>query len=237
MFYSLKSIIEETDTKAGWYFDITIQSLIVLSLISFTVETLPGLTQAQIDFLRIFETVTVLIFTVEYLLRVIVADSKKSFIFSFYGIIDLLAILPFYIATGVDLRSVRVFRLFRLFRTFKMFRFSASLQRFKDVFASIKSELYVFAVATIFLLYVSSVGIYHFERDAQPEAFASIIHCFWWAVATLTTVGYGDVYPITAGGKVFTSFIVLIGIGIVAVPTGLLASALTKSLSPDSTVE
>ena len=83
------------------------------------------------------------------------------------------------------------------------------------------------------MLYVSSVGIYYFENEAQPEQFKSVFHSMWWAVATLTTVGYGDVYPITLGGKLFTTFIVFIGMGLVAVPTGLLASALAKTIGKD----
>ena len=115
----------------------------------------------------------------------------------------------------------------------KLFRFSETLQRFQIVFIKVKSELTLFAIAALFLLYLSSVGIYYFEHEAQPETFGSIFHCLWWSVATLTTVGYGDVYPVTVGGKIFTSFIVLIGIGIVAVPTGILASALTKTVGSD----
>ena len=94
----------------------------------------------------------------------------------------------------------------------------------------IKEELIVFLIATLFLLYVSSVGIYYFENPAQPDKFSSVFHSMWWSVATLTTVGYGDVYPITVGGKIFTFFILILGLGIIAVPTGLFASALTKSI-------
>jgi len=112
----IKQIIEETDTPTGRAFDLFIQSLIVLSLISFSIETLPNLSENAKRLLKITELITVIIFTVEYVLRIIVADEKLKFVFSFFGIIDLLAILPFYIASGVDLRSIRVFRLFRLFR-------------------------------------------------------------------------------------------------------------------------
>ena len=233
MMNRLKKIIEDTDTLSGRRFDLFIQLLIILSLISFTIETLQNLPDTLRYALNVFEIVTVLIFTIEYILRVVVADSKRKFIFSFYGMIDLLAILPFYLATGVDLRSLRILRLFRLFRILKLFRFSETLQRFQTVFIKVKSELALFAIAAFFLLYLSSVGIYYFEHEAQPENFGSIFHCLWWSVATLTTVGYGDVYPVTVGGKIFTSFIVLIGIGIVAVPTGILASALTKTVGSD----
>lgn len=224
----LKSIIEKQDSKLGKLFDLVIQSLIIISLISFTVETLPDLPDQISDILWIIEIICVMIFSLEYILRIYVADSKLKFIFSFYGLIDLFAILPFFINQGIDLRSIRIFRLFRLFRVFKILRYSKALQRIKEAFASIKEELILFIIATIFLLYTASVGIYYFEVEAQPEAFSSIFHCFWWAIATLTTVGYGDIVPVTIGGKIFTSIIVLIGIGIVAVPTGLIASALTK---------
>jgi len=227
----IKRIVEETDTTPGKIFDIFIQSLIVLSLISFSIETLPDLSENVKRLLKITEEIVVVIFTAEYLLRLFIADKKLQFVFSFYGLIDLFAILPFYVARGIDLRSVRIFRLFRLVRAFKMFRYSKAIQRFKIAFLEVKEELTLFLVATGFLLFITSVGIYYFENSAQPEQFKSIFHCLWWAIVTLTTVGYGDVYPVTVGGKIFTSFIVIIGLGIIAVPTGLVASALTKTLS------
>ena len=137
----------------------------------------------------------------------------------------MLAILPYYISAGIDLRSIRIVRLVRLL---KLFRFNKSLVLLKDAFLKVKSEMMLFVFITTILLYVSAVGIYFFENSAQPEQFKSIIHSLWWAVTTLTTVGYGDMYPITIGGKIFTTFISLIGIGIVAIPTGLLASSLTS---------
>ena len=92
-----------------------------------------------------------------------------------------------------------------------------------------KEEIVLFLALTAVILYVAAVGIYYFENEAQPEAFKSVFHSLWWAIATLTTVGYGDVYPITVGGRIFTVFVVLIGLGIVAVPAGLVASALSKA--------
>lgn len=229
----LKRIIEENDTTAGKAFDLFIQFLIVVSLVSFSIETLPNLGKNTKWILNTTEVIIVAIFTLEYLLRLFVADKKLKFVFSFYALIDLIAILPFYVARGIDLRSIRVFRLFRLIRAFKIFRYSKAIQRFKNAFLEVKEELILFLVATGFLLFIAAVGIYYFENPAQPEQFKSIFHCLWWAVATLTTVGYGDIYPITAGGKIFTSFIVIIGLGIIAVPTGLLASALTKTIKED----
>lgn len=226
----LKIIIETTDTKAGKYFDVFILSLIIISILSFSVETLPDIPQQLSSFLNYLEIISILIFTVEYLLRVYVADSKLKFIFSFYGLVDLLAILPFYFALSIDLRSIRIFRLFRVFRILKLFRYSKAIKRYKEAFALIKTEIAIFFSAALFMLYVSSVGIYYFENSAQPELFSSVFHCMWWAIVTLTTIGYGDMYPVTVGGKIFTSIIVLIGLGFVAVPTGLFASALTRCI-------
>ena len=120
-----------------------------------------------------------------------------------------------------------------MFRIFKLLKYNSAIDRLLFAFREIKKELFIFLIATIFLLYVSSVGIYYFENAAQPDQFKSVFHSMWWAVATLTTVGNGDVYPITVGGKIFTTFIVFIGMGLVAVPTGLLASALSKTIGED----
>lgn len=224
----LKQIIECSDAKAGKVFDLFIQFLIFVSIISFTLETIPGLNTSLIGVLKGIEILTVVLFTIEYFLRFLVADKKIKFIFSFYGLIDLFAILPFYIASGIDLRSVRIIRLLRLFRLFKFLRYGKAIERFKLAFLSIKEEMILFLVFTLFLVYVSSIGIYYCESEAQPESFSSIFHSLWWSIVTLTTVGYGDTFPITAGGRMFASVVMIVGIGVVAVPSGLVASALTK---------
>ncbi len=226
---NLKTIVEDTETRLGRWFNLSIQALIVLSLVCFCVETLPDLSPRTQQALYIVEVITVLIFSVEYLLRLFVADNKLRFVFSFYGLIDFAAIFPFYVSTGIDLRSIRVFRMLRLFRMFKLLRYGTAVQRFRDAFLDIKEELVVFLTATVLAVYVSSVGIYYFECEAQPEHFGSVFHCMWWAVVTLTTVGYGDVYPVTVGGKIFTSIILFIGLGLIAVPSGLFASTLAKT--------
>ena len=229
MIVKLRNIVIESNTKSGRRFDLFTQALIILSLVSFSFETLPNLDDGTKELLNIFETISVCIFSAEYLLRVFLNKKPFKYIFSFFGIIDLLAILPFYLASGIDLRSVRIFRLFRLFRVFKLLQYNDALDRVSDAFSSVKKELVVFGVATIFMLYVAAVGIYYCENPAQPEQFKSVFHSLWWSVTTLTTVGYGDIYPITIGGKIFTTFVVFIGMGMVAIPTGLLASAFSKT--------
>ena len=219
----------KNDSKIGRRFDIFIQSLILLSLVSFSIETLPNLSDKVINFLNIFEFITIVIFSIELLLRLILTSPPFKYLFSFYGIIDLIAVIPFYLSVGVDLRSVRIFRLFRLFRIFKLFKYSSAIDRLNSAFSEIKKEITIFIIGAFFFIYVSSIGIYHFEHKVQPEIFKSVFHSMWWAVTTLTTVGYGDMYPVTTGGKIFTTIIVFIGMGMIAVPTGLFASALSKT--------
>jgi len=226
---TLKRIIEETDTRTGRAFDLFIQALIVVSLVSFSVETLPNLRPETRQFLRYIEIGCIAIFTIEYILRLIVADRKLGFIFSFFGLIDLAAILPFYLATGLDLRAVRALRMLRLIRIFKLVRYSRAIRRFHRAFLIAREELILFFCVTAILLYLSAVGIYYFENAAQPDTFASVFDGLWWAVATLTTVGYGDVYPVTVGGRIFTFLILMMGLGVVAVPTGLIATALAQT--------
>lgn len=223
----LKIIVLEDSSKGGRIFDLSIQALIILSTISFTIETLPGLSENISNTLVFFDAVVIVIFATEYLLRIILSENKKDYVFSFLGIIDFLAAIPV-LLFGLDLRFIRVFRLIRVFRTLKLFRYNESFKRLLKAIVSVKDELFIFIALSLLLLYVSAVGIYVFENEAQPEVFKSIIHSLWWALATLTTVGYGDIYPVTAGGKLFSALIIFIGIGIVAIPTGLIASALTK---------
>ncbi|QDT00555.1 ion transporter [Adhaeretor mobilis] len=225
----IKQIIEHADTKRGRLFDLSIQFLIVLNLIAFAVETLPGLSPGWKRLLKAFEIFSVAVFTIEYVLRLAVADRKLRFATSFFGIIDLLAILPFYLSLGIDLRSVRAFRLLRLFRIFKLARYSRAIQRFHRALLIAKEEIILFICLAAIVLYLSAVGIYHFEHEAQPKIFTSVFHSLWWAVASLTTVGYGDIYPITTGGRIFTFFVLLIGLGVVSVPAGLVASALSRA--------
>lgn len=208
---------------------LALQVLIVASMLAFAVETLPDLTERQRRALEWFEVFTVAVFTFEYLVRLATAPKPLKFAVSFFGIVDLLAVLPFYLQLGFDLRSLRAFRLMRLFRLLKLGRYNRAIQRFHRAAVIAREELVLFLSAAGIVLYLAAVGIYQFEHEAQPEVFVSVFDGLWWAVATLTTVGYGDVYPITAGGKCFTFGILLIGLGIVAVPAGLVASALSEA--------
>ncbi len=203
-------------------------SIILLSVLVFTLETVPELRHYH-GLFKTLEVVFVAIFTAEYLFRVWRTPRRKDFIFSFYGLVDLLSIIPFYFSLGfADLRWVRILRVIRVFRIFKLGRYVTAIDRLILAVQQVKAELLVFSLMSFVLMYLSAVGIYFFEREAQPEHFKSIVHALWFAAVTLTTVGYGDVFPITTGGRFFTELILMLGLGLISVPSGLLASSFTK---------
>ena len=224
----LKNIVDMNDSFLSKLFDIIIQVLVIFSIITFSIDTIPDLSITTKEFLNTFEIFSIVIFTIEYIMRIYTADNKVSYIFSFYGIIDLLAIIPFYLAFFIDLSSVKAFKLFRLFRLLKIIKYVNVLDKFQKAMYNAKEEFVIFFMLTLIMFYLSSIGIYYFENEAQPEVFKSIFDSMWWSVATLTTVGYGDVYPITVGGKIFTTIILLIGLGVVGIPAGIVASALSN---------
>jgi voltage-gated potassium channel len=209
----IKSIVEYNNTRRSRIFALFIQFLIVLSIITFSIETLPKLKPQTREILNSLEIFCVVIFSLEYIARIYVADKKLKFVFSFFGLIDLLAILPFYLSFGVDLRSLRVLRMFRLFRLLKLVRYNKAMRHFTRAMLMAREQIILFMAVTLVLIYFAAVGIYYFENEAQPDHFASIFDSLWWSIVTLTTVGYGDVYPITLGGRIFTFFILLIGLG------------------------
>ena len=209
---------------------------IFVAVAHLSLETLPNLSKKARLTLYIMETVVITIFTVEYIARVYYAKNRLKYIFSFLGIIDFIAILPIYLV-GVDLSSVRAVRIIRVFRILKLLHYISALKRVKRAFIIAKEELIIFFIVLLFLLYFAAVGIYHFEHQAQPNVFSSVFASFWWAVITFTTVGYGDVYPITVGGKCFTILFLIGGLGIAVTPTGLIASAISKAREEESREE
>ena len=116
-----------------------------------------------------------------------------------------------------------------LFRALKLIRYNKAISRFNIAIKLVKEELVLFLIVTVMMVFIVSFGIYYFENEAQPEAYKSVFHSMWWSIVTLTTVGYGDIYPITLGGKIFTFFVLIIGIGVVTIPAGLVATSLSKA--------
>lgn len=225
-----------------------IYTLIVLNVLTIILESYNEITTNYRLLLEYFEIFSVVIFSVEYILRFYTADlefskslfsSKKiKFVTSTYGVIDLLAVLPFYLPLlfPFDLRVLRILRLFRLLRIFKLGRLSKSMKTITSVLKETRSELAITIFVAFILLILSSTLMYHFENEAQPDKFQNIGQALWWSVATLTTVGYGDVYPVTAIGKILSAIIALIGIGFVALPTGILSSAFIEKVQSKKSV-
>lgn len=229
-------------SKLNRAFEYGIMLLIVLNILAVIIQTMPGLGDRFAFQFRVFEIFSVLIFSFEYLVRIYVSDlthtasnrfkSVFKFIFSPYGIIDLLAIIPFYLPffIAVDLRFLRLIRLLRFTRIIKINRYNNSIHLLYVVLKEKRSELLVTVYITFLMLLLSSFLMYYVEGEAQPDKFSSVVASFWWAIATLTTVGYGDVYPITTLGKVISSMVALLGIGIVALPTGIVSAGFMEKL-------
>jgi len=185
---------------------------------------------------------SVCIFTLEYIARLWSCTVDPSFRGPFLGrlafatrampLIDLAAILPFYLPfVGVDLRFLRVLRLFRILRIAKIGRYYPSLRLIKSVILSKKEELVLTSAIMVLMLVFSACVMYYCEHEAQPEAFPDIPSTMWWSVITLTTVGYGDVYPATPAGKFFAAIIAILGIGMFALPTGILGAGFVEEIS------
>lgn len=233
--------VANPDDKPSKVFDIFILTLISLSVLAVILETLDTVRQGYSDLFFYFEAFTTTIFTFEYLGRVWSCVTSDRFSHPFRGrirfvrtplaLIDLIAILPFYLPfLGLDLRFVRMFRLSRIFRIAKAARYISSLSLFGSVFRKRKEELLITTFLMIILLIISSSLMYYFENSAQPDQFTSIPATMWWAVATLTTVGYGDIYPITGIGKVIGSVVAVLGIALFALPTGILGAGFVEEL-------
>ena len=223
----LRDIFDGGFCKKGRYFTIAMQLIVVLALIAFSIETLPEKDlEVYKASLVVFKWLIVGIFGLEYFLRLWVSEKRWRFVFSMHGMIDLLAFLPFCFFYGDTLRGFRVFWVLRFARLLKLFRHSRAMVRYRRAFRMVREELMLFTVMTLIMLYLASVGIYYFEREAQPEAFKSVFHSMWWAVVTMTTLGYGDVTPVTLGGRIFTFGVLGIGLGVIAVPSGIVAAGI-----------
>ena len=248
MYRKLKQTVFEviqpaTDGKiASKIFDLIILVFILLSVSSVFITTFELPKKMQVILLWI-ELISVFVFTCEYLLRIWTADllypgsgffgSRIKYIFSPMAMIDLLAILPFYLPMflPMNLIGIRAVRLVRLLRIFKMNRYFEALNSIGDVFKRKSREIISSLFFVLILLVVASLLIYYAEHDAQPKQFQNAFSGLWWAVATLTTVGYGDIYPVTVMGRIIGAFIAILGIAAVAIPTGIISSGLIESMS------
>lgn len=232
----------------SWWVDLFLIVLISLNVIAIVVESVKPLRENYKVAFENFELFSVIVFTIEYLLRIWTANENPKFSKPVTGnirygltavaMVDLLAILPFWLPlVGLDLRFLRIVRIFRIFRLFKIARYVRALTLINQVVKEKREELMISIVFTLFMLLITSTLMYYVENNAQPDNFSSIPQTMWWSIATLTTVGYGDVYPITGLGKLLGGLIAILGVGLFALPTGILASGFSEQLSKSKNVE
>lgn len=235
--HKIFDIIFETNTRAGKLFNIILLLLILTSVGLVMSESIPSINARFHKTLVILEWILTTIFTIEYLLRIYCTKKHWKYIFSFYGIIDLLAILPFFIGLiypgSKFLSSIRILRLLRVFRIFGLTQFTRG--RNVLVIALLQSREKIIAFLSFVLLIVVVIGsiMYMVERNHPESGFTSIPISIYWAIVTLTTVGYGDVAPVTTLGQFLASLVMIIGYGIIAVPTGIVTMEMNKAAKDD----
>ncbi|PKQ62581.1 ion transporter [Labilibaculum filiforme] len=234
----LYEIIFEADTKIGKIFDVSLLVIIILSILLVVLESVPSIERDYHSLLKISEWVITAIFSLEYLLRIGIVKKPKAYIFSFYGIIDFLSILPSYLglimAGAHGFMVIRALRLLRIFRILKLNRYTKEgaiiIRALRD--SRIKISVFLFAVLTMVII----IGTIMYLVEGGENGFTSIPRGIYWAIVTLTTVGYGDISPATSLGQFFASVVMIIGYAIIAVPTGIVTAELTKlSSKPTST--
>lgn len=232
----------EIGTRYDWLstgFDLLIVVAILANLTATLLFTFKEM-QPYTGVLNVIELVTILLFTLEYILRIWTAEylypdkpewkAVICFIFSFYGIIDLLTILPFYLPFVFPTGAV-AFRMLRVFRIFRLFKINSQSDAFNVVTGVLKekrNQLFSSVCLIFILMLASSLIMYGLEHDAQPDAFANAFSGIWWSVSTMLTVGYGDIYPVTLAGKVMAIIISFLGVGLVAVPTGIISAGFVE---------
>ena len=207
--------------------DIVSAPLILLSIVSLATSTAVDEASRFGVALDWFETGLSVLFTAEYVARLTVGGRRYAF--SFFGFVDLVAGLPGLLILGgsQEMLALRTLRAFRLIALLKLGRYSNAAGRLVRALKSVKEEFALLGATAAAVLFLAAFGIRYFEHEAQPDHFATFGDCLWWAVVSLTTVGYGDIYPETPGGKVFASVVLLLSLGIVAAPAGLIAAALS----------
>lgn len=222
-------------SKSNEILDRVVYFLIIASIVGIVAETHDISDNARY-LLGLFETVTYIAFSIEYIYRILQARKGlgvQSYALSFFGIIDLLAILPFFLPfiIAVDARAIRVLRLLRLVNVIKIGRHNRAINTLIKVIRSVRTEVAVTLFASIVVVVFAGILMYYAEHETQPEVFTNMSQSIWWAVATLTTIGYGDIYPVTALGKIIASSLAFVGIGLVAIPAGLISAAYVDEIN------
>jgi voltage-gated potassium channel len=240
--------VSEADDRASHVVDVFLFTLIVVNVFAAILETVPSIERRYGVWLDDFELASGIVFAVEYLLRIwsCTVDARYArplmgrlkFALTPFALVDLIAIVPVFVPLlGIELRQLRILRLLRLLRAAKVARYNRALQLIGHVMIERRGELIATVGLMTGLLIGASSALYLVERDVQPDAFGSIPAAMWWAIATLTTVGYGDVTPVTALGRSLAAVVAVFGIGLFALPAGVFGAALLEKLQAKKTSE
>ncbi len=228
-------VIFGADTYSGRFFDIVLLFLIILSVLTVILESVPSIQQEYTFLIDVLEWIFTVTFTVEYLLRIWCARRRLRYVTSFYGIVDFLAIMPTYLSLIVPashtLLTVRALRLLRIFRIFKLGRYMAEASVLRRALFASRQKIIIFILTVATILVIAASAMYLLEGGTNP-AFDSIPDTLYWAVVTMTTVGYGDATPITIPGKALAAIMMLIGYSLIIVPTGILTVEMTNAMKP-----
>ena len=226
----LYQIIFEHNTRSGKNFDVILILLVVLSMLAIMLETVEGLWNNYYQLFYYFEWFFTIIFTIEFILRLYCARSKKGYVLSFYGLVDIISVLPTYLSVFIPgaqaFLIIRAMRLMRLFRIFKLTNYTNAGSQLKEAMTASKPKIIVFVFFVV--TFVTIVGTAMFYIEGRDNGFTSIPKSIYWAVVTMTTVGYGDIAPVTVAGKMLASVMMLTGFAIIAVPTGIVTSELQR---------
>ncbi len=229
-------IIFEADTPAGKLFDLILLALILISVLVVMLESVKSLNEKYGDFFEKTEFIISALFTVEYFLRIWISENTKKYVFSFYGIIDFLAILPFYLSFFVSspsaLLMVRTMRLLRLFKVAGLSKYQTESIRLLSAIKASRARISVFLY--VVLIIVVLLGTVMYIVEGEQNGFTSIPRSIYWAIVTITTVGYGDIAPQTTVGQFIAGLLMIIGYSIIAVPTGIVTAEMVKK-QPEKT--
>ncbi len=229
----IHEIIYEADTPKGKLFDIVLLMFIIMSVIVVILESVDWIRDDYLELFYVLEWVFTIFFTVEYVLRLYSVSKPMKYATSFFGIIDFLAILPTYLGlliASTQTQFLLIIRILRLLRVFRIFKLTKFLRQSDVIIISLrrsKEKIFVFLVFVLLATTVIGAVIYVVEADVNPE-FANIPVSIYWAIVTLTTVGYGDIHPITPLGQFLAAIVMIMGYSVIAVPTGIVSSELIK---------
>ena len=229
--HRLHEIIYEADTRGGKLFDVILLIAILASILFVMLESVQSIDEKYGPFLDVAEWVITILFSLEYVLRIVTVKKPWKYIFSFYGIIDFLSTIPlylsFFIVGSQTLLTVRALRLLRIFRIFKITRYVGESNKLKNALIHSRVKIFIF-LFTVFIIAIIS-GTLMYIVEGEKSGFTNIPVSIYWSIVTLTTVGYGDIAPVTALGQLIASFIMILGYGIIAVPTGIVSAEYSRS--------